>query len=269
MTPGVRVHLRGKSVARNWALEGVLKRDRTLVLAALAGATALAWVYLVISAVGMDEMPMVMPQVKPWTALDFGLMFLMWVVMMVGMMVPSAAPMILLYAMVSRKQQERGRTFAPTGAFVSGYIVVWTAFSLGATALQWILEQVALLSPMMVSTSPLFGGVLLIGAGIYQWTPLKHACLKRCRSPFDFLMRGWRKGAGGAFVMGVEHGAFCVGCCWVLMGLLFFGGVMNLLCVAAITIFVLIEKMAPLGAMTGRVTGIFLVLVGLYVIVQG
>ncbi len=269
MTPGVRVHLRGKSVARNWALEGMLNRDRTLVLAALAGATALTWVYLGISAVGMDEMPMVMPQVRPWTALDFGLMFLMWVVMMVGMMVPSAAPMILLYAMVSRKQQERGRTFAPTGAFVSGYIVVWTAFSLGATALQWVLEQAALLSPMMVSASPLFGGVLLIGAGIYQWTPLKHACLKRCRSPFDFFMRGWRKGAGGAFVMGVEHGAFCVGCCWVLMGLLFFGGVMNLLCVAAITIFVLIEKMAPLGAMTGRVTGILLVLAGLYVIVQG
>ena len=256
------------------ALQSLLKRDRAIVLTGLAGATALAWVYLVVTAAGMGDMPatmgeaLAMAQVKPWGAVDFALMFLMWAVMMVGMMVPSASPMILLFATISRKQREQGQPFAPTGAFVSGYIAVWTGFSLVATTLQWALDQAALLSPMMVSTSPLLGGALLVGAGIYQWTPLKHACLKRCRSPLGFLMRGWRKGAGGAFAMGLEHGAFCVGCCWILMGLLFLGGVMNLLWIAAIAIFVLAEKAAPFGVPAGRVSGLLLVLAGLFVVVQ-
>ena len=242
------------------ALEAVLKRDRIVLLAALAGVTALAWVYLVISAVGMDAMSMA--QARPWTTLDCGLMFLMWAVMMVGMMVPSATPMILLFAAVSRKQRERGQPFAPTAGFVAGYIAVWTGFSIFATALQWMLEQGALLSPMMVSTSPVLGGVLLIGAGIYQWSPLKHACLKRCRSPLDFILRGWNQGSGGAVMMGLEHGAYCLGCCWVLMGLLFVAGVMNLLWVTAIAVFVLVEKLAPRGDLTGRLGGALLILAG-------
>jgi predicted metal-binding membrane protein len=193
-------------------------------------------------------------------------MFLMWAVMMVAMMVPSAAPMILLFAAIHRKQRERGRGFAPVSAFVAGYIAIWSAFSLAATLLQWGLEQAALLSPMMVGTSPMLGGGLLVVAGLYQWTPLKQACLRYCRSPIQFLSHGMRKGSGGAFVMGLEHGAYCVGCCWILMGLLFVGGVMNLLWVAAIAVFVLLEKVLPFGVLGGRVTGALLALAGLIVL---
>jgi predicted metal-binding membrane protein len=207
-------------------------------------------------------------QPKPWGALDFLLMFLMWAIMMVAMMLPGATPMILLFAAINRKQRERGHPYAPLGAFVAGYIAVWSAFSMGATLLQWGLERAALLSPMMVSTSPLLGGGLLVVAGVYQWTPLKHACLKHCRSPLHFLSRGLRKGAGGALVMGLEHGAFCVGCCWFLMGLLFVGGVMNLLWVAAIAAFVLFEKVLPHGVLAGRLSGALLVLAGLLAIWQ-
>ncbi len=177
--------------------------------------------------------------------------------------------MILLFAVISRKQRERGHPFAPVGAFVAGYVAVWSAVSLGATGLQWGLERAALLSPMLVSTSPLLGGGLLVAAGVYQWTPLKHACLRHCRSPIHFLVHGMRKGSGGAFVMGLEHGAFCVGCCWVLMGLLFVGGVMNLLWVAAIAVFVLLEKVLPFGALAGRISGALLVLAGLLLAIHG
>jgi predicted metal-binding membrane protein len=206
---------------------------------------------------------MAMPQIRPWSATDFLLMFLMWAIMMVGMMVPSAAPMILLYARVCRTQRDKGRPFAPTGAFVAGYVAVWSAFSLIATVLQWALEQAALLSPMMISTSPILGGGLLIAAGLYQLSPLKHVCLRHCRGPLDFITRHWRTGTAGALVMGIEHGAYCVGCCWFLMGLLFFGGVMNLLWVAAIAALVLIEKVARFGETIARVSGAGLAAAGL------
>ncbi len=245
------------------ALEALLKRDRVVVLAGLAGVTGLAWAYLLVIGAEMGAM-----EIRPWTGLDFLLMFLMWAVMMVAMMVPSAAPMILLFAAVHRKQREHGQTFAPVSAFVAGYVAVWSAFSLAATLLQWGLEQAVLLSPMMVSASPQLGGGLLVVAGLYQWTPLKYACLKHCRSPIHFLAHGLRKGSGGAFVMGLEHGAFCVGCCWILMGLLFVGGVMNLLWIAAIAVFVLIEKLLPYGAGGGRISGALLVLAGLFVLFQ-
>ncbi len=248
-------------------LEAFLKRDRWFVLAGLAGATAIAWAYLVVMAGDMDAVAM--PVVAPWSALDFWLMFVMWAVMMVGMMLPSAAPMILLYAAVSRRQRRRGHVFAPTGVFAAGYVVAWTAFSLAATALQGALEQAALLSPMMAATSPYLGGALLVAAGVYQWTPLKHACLENCRAPAEFLSRSWRNGTGGAIAMGVHHGAYCVGCCWVLMGLLFVAGVMNLLWVAAITAFVLIEKIAPGGHRFARAAGVLFVAAGVYMTIYG
>jgi predicted metal-binding membrane protein len=260
------------SIAQASTLEAVLKRDRLIVLAGLVGVTGLAWLYLVVMAVSMDmsmDETMAMPQIRPWSAVDFVLMFLMWAIMMVGMMVPSAAPMVLLYARVCRTQREKGRPFAPTGAFVAGYVAVWSAFSLAATVLQWALEQAALLSPMMFGTSPILGAGLLIAAGIYQLSPLKHVCLRHCRGPLDFIMRHWRGGTGGAVVMGVEHGAYCVGCCWFLMGLLFVGGVMNLLWVAAIAIFVLIEKVAPQGELAARVGGAALAGVGLVLLLAG
>ncbi len=252
-------------------LEYVLKNDRLPVLAGIAGVTLLAWAYLVLLAGGMDEMSgsMAAAQVKPWSAADFALMVLMWAVMMVGMMVPSAAPMILLFVTVQRRSREQEGAFVPTGAFLAGYVVAWSGFSLGATTLQWALERAALVSPMMVSTSPLLGGVLLLAAGVYQWTPLKHACLRHCRSPIHFITRHWRRGALGALRMGMAHGIYCVGCCWVLMGLLLVGGVMNLLWIAGIALLVLLEKVVPHALQAGRVGGLLLAAAGLLMIVEG
>lgn len=243
----------------------MLRRDRWAVLAALAGVTVIAWAYL--TQMAGDMHAMAMPAMTAWSLLDAWLMFVMWAVMMLGMMLPGATPMILLYAAVARRQRERGSVFAPTGAFAAGYLIVWTVFSLAATALQWALEQAALLSPMMVSASPWLGGGLLAAAGVYQWTPAKRACLENCRAPAEFLARIWRKGTGGAVIMGVHHGAYCVGCCWALMGLLFVLGVMNLLWVAAITAFVLVEKIVPHGHRLARAAGALFVATGIVVMV--
>jgi predicted metal-binding membrane protein len=235
-----------------------------VVLGSIAAVTALAWLYLVVMAAGMTSMAD-MARLRPWTGAEAVMMFIMWAVMMVGMMLPSATPMVLLYARVCRKSLDMA---APdTGAFVMGYVAVWTLFSAAATALQWGLEQAALLSPTMTSASPFFAGMVLVLAGLYQWTPAKQACLSRCRSPVEFLSTHWRPGAGGAFAMGLRHGAFCVGCCWALMALLFVGGVMNLLWVALITIFILLEKVVPFGHGVGKTAGALLALAGLAVIV--
>lgn len=240
-----------------------------MVFAGLAGVTALAWAYLVVTASGMTGMgdAMMAAAPKPWMATEFTLTLAMWSVMMVAMMLPGAAPMILLYALVARKQGQHGASVAPTGVFAAGYLAVWSAFSLAATGLQWGLEQAALLSSAMAGARPLLGGALLGGAllaaaGFYQFTPLKGACLAHCRSPLFSLANGWRPGAAGALSMGFRHGAFCVGCCWALMALLFVGGVMNLLWVAAIAGFVLIEKLASFGVATGRVAGVLLIFAG-------
>ena len=235
-------------------LESILKRDRAIVLAGLAGVTALAWAHLFALAGEMGPMPAAMAS-QPWDGAEFARMFLMWAVMMVGMMVPGAAPMILIFTLVSRRSRERGRPFTPAGAFVSGYVIVWTAFSLAATALQWGLHMAALLSPALAAAGPALGAGLFLAAGLYQWTPAKNACLVHCRSPIEFISRGWRPGAGGALRMGLEHGAYCLGCCWLLMGLLFAGGVMNLLWAAGIALFVLVEKAAPRGEWVARASG--------------
>jgi len=203
-----------------------------------------------------------MMQLRPWALADFALMFVMWAVMMVGMMVPSAAPMALVYAAVSRKASKQGQSLAPTAGFAAGSVAMWTLFSVAATGLQWGLERAALLSPMMVSTSPLLGAGLLVSAGVYQLTPFKDACLRHCRSPAYFISEHWRPGVVGAFRMGLVHGAYCLGCCWLLMGILFFGGVMNLLWIAAIASFVLLEKILPRGPMAGRVAGVALIGLG-------
>ncbi|MCZ6482209.1 MAG: DUF2182 domain-containing protein [Alphaproteobacteria bacterium] len=253
--------------------ESVLRRDRLVVLAGLGGVTVLAWLYLILLAAGMVDGPGAMGEAManarpiPWTAGDFALMVMMWSVMMVGMMLPGATPMILLFAMINRKKREAGYPFVPTGAFALGYAGAWTAFSLFATILQWALHSAALLSPMLVSTSAVLAGALFIAAGTYQLTPLKHACLKNCRSPVHFIMTRWRSGAGGALRMGLEHGAYCVGCCWFLMGLLFVLGVMNLLWVAALTILVLVEKAAPHGEWTARISGVAMLAAGLYLLI--
>ena len=253
----------------NRTVEEFLRRDRRVVVGALLLLTVLAWTYLAAAATemgapttgGMVRVENMMA-LRPWSTLDAVFMFMMWAIMMVGMMTPSATPMILLYSTVLRKRAKSDNPVVPTAAFLAGYVAVWMIFSVAATGAQWGLERAALLSPMMASTSPLFAGLVLIAAGVYQWTPYKNACLSRCRDPVWFLSRMWRDGTGGAFRMGLVHGAFCLGCCWVLMALLFVGGVMNLLCVAAITVFVMLEKAAPFGREMGRAAAWALVAVG-------
>ncbi len=246
----------------------VLRRDRIILLSALGLITALSWAYVFSLASDMRDMEMatemVMPQMQEaWSVTDFALTFVMWAVMMVAMMTPSAAPMILMFAGINRRRQKQQVPYVPTSVFLLGYLVVWAAFSVLATAAQWGLHTVSLLSPMMVSTSPVLGGVLLLIAGIYQWTPLKHACLSKCRSPLGFVLNEWREGRWGAFLMGLKHGSYCTGCCWSLMALLFVAGVMNLLWVAAIAGFILLEKMAPAGKRMGQAAGVLMIAGGI------
>ena len=240
------------------------RRDRIAILLSLGGVTALAWVYLFRITGGMtDTDPMNMVQMHAWGPTDFLLVLLMWAIMMVGMMVPAAAPMTMMYAAVTRKATREGSTVAPTATFVAGYIAMWTLFSVVATVAQWGLDRAALLQPVMVTASPKVGAGLLIAAGVYQLTPAKTACLRHCRSPAYFISEHWRPGITGAFRMGSEHGAFCLGCCWLLMALLFVGGVMNLLWIAAIAFFVLFEKVIPHAPVAGRGAGGAMILTGL------
>ena len=185
-----------------------------------------------------------LPANEPWRAIEFAYVFAMWAVMMVGMMAPSAAPMILMYARVGRQGKAQGKPFAATGWFAAGYLLAWSGFSLAATLLQWAIERAALLDSRMAIASNLLGGIVLIAAGVYQWTPLKDVCLAQCQSPFQFLMRhgGFRGDLRGCLLLGLRHGGYCVGCCWVLMALLFVGGVMNVLWIALLSLLVLLEK---------------------------
>ena len=203
-----------------------------------------------------------MGQARLWTSAEFGLVLLMWAVMMVAMMVPSAIPMTLVYAAVARKAAREGRQVAPASMFVLGYLVVWLLFALAATAAQMSLGRLSLLTPAIASASPVLGGSLLIGAGVYELTPYKHACLAHCRAPAHFIAQHWRAGFTGALRMGLALGAYCLGCCWILMGLLFVGGVMSLAWVAAIATFILLEKTVPFGETGGRVVGAAMILAG-------
>jgi predicted metal-binding membrane protein len=200
-----------------------------------------------------------------WDAPHLLLLWAMWAVMMTGMMLPSASPLIRLAGATAR-EQEGGRGSPHAWLLASGYVVIWAAFSVGATALQWWLMRVHIVTPMMEISSQRAGAVLLIIAGLYQWTPLKHACLSACQSPIAFVMRQWRSGWWGAFRIGLEHGVHCLGCCWALMLLLFAGGVMNLAVIAALTAFVAFEKLAPAGPNGARVSGALLLGLGAWML---
>jgi predicted metal-binding membrane protein len=237
------------------------------VLAALSVITLMAWLQLLRMAGQMDmgesvAMAGMTVGIESWTLQYAWMMAVMWIVMMFAMMVPSAAPMVLLYAAVARKAAREGSTLAPSAVFMSGYLAAWSGFSLLATALQWLLDQAALLSPMLRLRSPAIGAMLLILTGFYQLSPWKETCLQHCRSPAQFLSSHWRQGPGGAFRMGVDHGLYCLGCCWVLMTLLFVGGVMNLWWIIGISLFVLAEKLMPWGERGGRLAGIATILCG-------
>ncbi|MFQ5549478.1 MAG: DUF2182 domain-containing protein [Woeseia sp.] len=229
-----------------------MTRDRLIVVSALLIVVGLAWAYL-LSGAGMS---MMMPAV--WTPGYAVLMFFMWWIMMVAMMLPSAMPMILIFARANQRQLEPVPARVATGIFVLGYLATWAAFSLLATLAQWVLEGKGLLTPALDSTSIWLSAGILISAGFYQLTPLKRACLRHCRSPLTFISTHWRHGVRGALRMGFEHGVFCVGCCWFLMGLLFFGGVMNLYWIAGLALFVFFEKIVPAGHWLGYTAGIVL-----------
>jgi predicted metal-binding membrane protein len=203
------------------------------------------------------------PAAAPWSAVEFAFVFAMWAVMMVGMMAPSAAPMILLYARVGRQGNAEGKPLEATGWFAAGYFLSWIGFSLAATLVQWLIDRAALLDFRMASASNVLGGVVLIAVGFYQWSPLKDACLAQCRSPIGFLLRyGFRGDVRGCLILGFRHGSYCVGCCWLLMALLFVGGVMNVLWIALLALLVLLEKLAPYGRWIARAVGAVCIVAG-------
>ncbi|MFZ0488207.1 MAG: DUF2182 domain-containing protein [Arenicellales bacterium] len=254
------------------------RRERLIALCSLLGVAALAWVYLGLGAARMRSGPMAsdfleavamaaMPMGQVWSTYWLFFTFLMWTIMMVGMMLPSAAPAILLYGSLVKKNRERGSMLPAAWIFALGYLAVWAGFSLSATLLQAVLQGNGLLSPMMASSSSRLNGLLLVVAGVYQWLPAKDACLEKCRDPLQFLLFRWRPGPTGALWMGAEHGAYCTGCCWAIMLLLFAAGVMNLVWVAVIAAFVLVEKLLPGGRLFGRLAGLALMAGGIFLII--
>lgn len=245
-------------------LASLHRHDRAIVVTALLGVVLISWAYLLFGIKMPAPMPgmegMAMP--ADWTSAYLALTLAMWLSMMAAMMLPSATPMLLFYDSIIRRQNPLDSTVGSTALFALGYLIVWAGFSIAAVALQYGLDRASLLSSMMMTTSTALAGIILVSAGIYQWTPLKQACLRHCRSPLDFVMTHWRNGKAGALTMGVHHGLYCLGCCWMLMLLLFVGGVMDLAWIAGIALFVLIEKVAPAGHWVGRAAGIALIIWG-------
>jgi predicted metal-binding membrane protein len=256
-----------------------LTRDQAIVLLCLGGITVLAWLYLVDMAdemsdmagmVGMPDMEQMagMALVTPyarWGIAETLVAGTMWIVMMAGMMLPSAAPMILLFAAAERRQGSFPLVTTP--AFVLGYLLIWTGFALAALGAQWLLLRFGLFEPEMKVTSGLLGGAVFIAAGLYEWSPLKERCLAVCQSPLGFIAGHWRPGIVGALRMGLGHGAYCLGCCWVLMLLLFVGGVMNLIWVAGLAVLILLQKVWPGVRTVSRATGLAMLAAGLYLVV--
>lgn len=263
-------------------LEQALKRDRWIGVAAIVIIALMAWAYIAwlsltmpmpapMPGMDMGGMDMAMPAAAPWDATRFLLTFAMWSVMMVAMMLPSAAPMILLYARVGRSAAAQGRVFAPSAVFALGYLLAWAAFSLIATLAQYGLTQAAQLSPMAALTAPVLGAAVLFAAGLYQFSSLKDLCLRYCRAPLAFIQAhgGFKPRAGDAVALGLRHGLYCIGCCWMLMALLFVGGVMNLLWIAALAALVLAEKVFPGGRWIARIGGAAFIAGGLALLFLG
>ena len=260
-------------------IEVLVRRERHIIISGLALITLLAWGWVLIgsgtgmSALGMSTWafpPPIHPaMVVDWTASYAVLMFFMWWIMMIAMMTPSAAPIILLYAHAHRHERKLGRITSattPTFAFALGYLLAWIAFSVLATGLQWGLERAGFMHAMLMwSINPVLSGALLLTAGIYQLTPLKSICLEHCRSPAQFLAANFRPGAMGALRMGWKHGAFCLGCCWLLMALLFAGGIMNLVWIAGLAILVLAEKLLAHGRLFARISGVVMMCGGAWI----
>jgi predicted metal-binding membrane protein len=267
------------------AIEAVIRRDKMIVAVSLTALALTAWAYM-FRLIGMMDMGgMAMPgmrmssnplevvmfsSLQPWNLAESTFAFIMWVVMMVGMMTPAAAPTILIYARVRRQTGLDYSPLAATGYFAGGYFLAWIAFSLVATIGQWLLERSALLDASMRVTGHVFGGIVLVAAGLFQLSPVKNACLRQCQSPLTFIQRrgGFNRGRAGSLILGFELGLYCVGCCWALMALLFVGGIMNILWIAGIAVFVLAEKLMPKLGILSRLAGVALVAVGIAFLVS-
>ena len=250
------------------ALAFALRRERWLVILSVLAITALALGYTWWLATGFDMSDMMSPHFVPWTVGYFVFMLVMWIVMMIGMMTPSVAPSLLMYVEYARRSAVQGHVFPSAGWFAAGYLLAWSGFATLATFLQWLLESQALITPMMAGTSRKIGGAMLVAAGVYQLLPWKQACLALCRSPMSFIQRqgGFQTSARGALRLGWRHGLYCIGCCWVLMALLFAFGVMNLYWIAGLMVFVLLEKVVPYPVLFSRASGIAAVLAGAWLI---
>ncbi|MBV9531177.1 MAG: DUF2182 domain-containing protein [Bradyrhizobium sp.] len=259
-----------------------LRRDRAVVIFSLTMLTALAWSYLLWLSADMDMGGMDMsgfrmvpsgiglmaPRTAPWRTMEFAFVFATWTVMMIGMMTPSAVPMTLIYVRLGRQTEALSAPLAATVWFIAGYFLVWVAFSVLATLTQWALERTGLLDYTMASTNNVLGGLLIIAVGGYQWSRLKEVCLTQCQTPFAFLMRrgGFRPDALGCIMLGLRHGAYCLGCCWALMALLFVGGVMNKLLIALLALLILLEKVISSGRLIARLAGVVFIAAGAWVL---
>jgi predicted metal-binding membrane protein len=251
--------------------ELILRRDKTIVLVGLALVTVLAWAYMIRMAVDMSGAGMEIQHtcMMSWEMDDLIMVFTMWSVMMVAMMLPSALPMILLFTTLNRQRSETMSPLIPTGLFVVGYLAAWVAYSALATLAQWGLHASALLSHSMSIANPYLGGCILAASGIFQWTPFREACMTHCRSPIGFLLTHWKEGRVGALMMGLTHGTFCVGCCWMLMTISLVLGVMNMLWMAVLTILMFWEKViSPNSIWLSRAAGAVLTIWGMWVIAE-
>jgi predicted metal-binding membrane protein len=245
------------------------RKERSVVFGLLAAATVAAWLYLAFgvhvgtgSGTQMSAMQKSITTMEPWTAGEAVTLLSMWMVMMVAMMLPAAIPVTLVYVAVAKKASRQAAPVAPASALLAGYIGTWVLFGVAATAAQWALQRIGILSSTMAGNDAVFGGVVVSAAGIYQLSALKGKCLAQCRDPARLIADRWRPGSLGAIRMGTELGVYCLGCCWALMALLFVGGVMNLLWVAIIATFILLEKIAPMARTWGRVVGTAMVIGG-------
>ena len=251
-------------------LTRLIKQEQIFVVLGIILLTVLTWSYIFYlnSAAAMPMNEISMPQMNSWNLNDFLAIFIMWSVMMTAMMIPSAAPMILVFASVYHKRKLSGNDFVPTWIFLLGYLLIWTGFSFLAAFLQWLLHHYSIISPELKLISPVSSGIVLLAVGIYQFTPMKNVCLKNCQNPLNFVMGSWREGSLGAFIMGIHHGLYCLGCCWILMLLLFVAGVMNLIWVAMIAVLIFLEKIIPSGKWFIRISGILFAAWGFILIIK-
>jgi predicted metal-binding membrane protein len=259
-------------MARSDPLAAAIRRDRAILLVTLIGLGGLAWAFMIRMSAAMGDghscHVMASPLVGSWGGPEILMAFSMWMAMMVAMMLPIVTPWLLVLSGTKREKDPGAFPLSTAGFFLLGYAVIWVAYSALATLGQWGLGAAALLSPALVGTSPVVGGVLLLAAGIYQWTPWRDACMTHCRSPLGFFATSWKEGRRGAFTMGLRHGLYCVGCCWALMALSFVFGVMNLLWMAGLTVFLLAEKVTSWGPWFGKAAGAILAGYGLWMLVR-